>query len=104
MNCETVSERLPELLAGTLDRETEAQTLAHLATCAACRVDLALWAHVAAAVNAEAAVLPEDTVQSVRERLFGERPASLIGSMKHIGRTLGLVRSACRLALSVAGK
>lgn len=104
MSCDEASERLPGLLTGTLGREAEAETLAHLAACAACRSELAFWAQVAGAVNAMAAELPDEAVETVHESIFGTRTATLTESLRIVGRTLGIARSAFRLAFTMAGK
>lgn len=102
MNCESESELLPELLAGTLDRETETELLSHLARCADCRGELAFWAKIAEAAKAESAAMPESLREDVRESLFGERAKTLAESLRLVGRSLSLARSACRLALRAA--
>jgi predicted anti-sigma-YlaC factor YlaD len=103
MNCETASELLPELLAGSLDRETELYVLNHLARCEGCRRELAFWAQVGEAVEDESASMPQELFEGVREKLFGARTATVFESFRLTGRALGLAGSACRLALSVAG-
>jgi anti-sigma factor RsiW len=100
MNCDSASELLPELLAGSLDRETELEVLSHLAHCAQCRVELAFWAQVSGAVKADAAEMPNGLLEDVRENLFSDRTKTLIESLRFTGRALGLAGSAFRLALS----
>lgn len=104
MNCETASGLLPELLAGALGREVEAELLRHLASCAQCRGDLAFWAQVAGAAEAEAGGDPGEWVDDVRARLFGPRAATLGESLRAVGRALGLAESVCRLAMSAVGR
>lgn len=105
MNCETVSELLPELLSGTLGREAEREILSHLAQCADCRRELAFWAQVAQAAQAgaESDAMPEALFEEVRENLFGGRTLTALESLKQAGRVLELARSVCGLALSAAG-
>lgn len=105
MNCETASELLPELLSGKLGRETEMELLSHLAQCPECRGELAFWAQVAEAVDAEAveAAMPAGLYKDVRARLFGVGAMSTLDGVRQAVRALDLVRSACRLALSTAG-
>ena len=104
MNCEMVSERLPELLSGALDRQAEAETLAHLAACESCRRDLAFWAKIAEAAKAEAAEMPSEAFEQARENLFGPRTATLVETARIVGRALGLARSSVRLAMAAAGR
>ncbi|MGI5877282.1 MAG: anti-sigma factor family protein [Christensenellales bacterium] len=58
MRCEEIAMLLPELLGGSLDAHTEAEALEHLACCAACRSELALWSKVEAVTAAQAPPLP----------------------------------------------
>lgn len=103
MKCEDISELLPELLSGALGRETEQEVLTHLARCGECRGDLAFWAQVSESVKAEAAHMPQELFEGVREELLGPRAATLIESFRITKRALGLAGSACKLAFSVAG-
>ena len=104
MNCESVAERLPELLAGALDRETEQDVLFHLAGCAECRQELAFWAQLRQAVREDAAEAPEGLIRDVRAGLFGPRVTSVLESFRQTGRALGLAGSACKLAFSAVTK
>ncbi len=103
MNCDMVQEKLPELLAGVLDRQTELQVLAHLAGCEACRLELAFWAQVQQATTQGAEDAPNAVIREVRVNLFGPGVASMLDGFRITGRALGLAGSACRLALATIG-
>jgi hypothetical protein len=104
MNCETVSGYLPELLAGALGRETELEVLTHLARCEDCRKELAFWVQVAKVVLAETEPMPLGLFKGIRNEMFGIKTSSALDGLKLAGQALGLAGSACRLALSMAGK
>ena len=103
MNCEMASERLPELLNGALDRETEMAVLGHLTQCERCRRELAFWARLQQAVRQGAEEEPGRAVGEVRAKLFGPGLASAWESISAAGRALNLAGSACRLAFAAAG-
>lgn len=102
MSCEFASERLPELLAGALDRETELAVLSHLAQCESCRKELAFWAQVQQAVRQGADEVPASVIREVRAGLFGPGLRSMLDGFRTTGQALGLAGSACRLAFAVA--
>ena len=103
MNCELASERLPELLAGALGRDTELAVLAHLARCESCRRELAFWAQLQQAVRQEVGEVPSRIIRDVRAGLFHPEQASALEGLWTAGRALSLAGSACRLALAAAG-
>ena len=103
MNCETAQEKLPELLTGALDRQTELETLTHLAGCEACRHELAFWAQVRQAALENEADADEDAIRGVRQELFGPGSLSVLESFRLAGRALGMAGSACKLALASMG-
>lgn len=104
MNCETVSELLPELLSGSLGREQELELLSHLASCPDCRSELAFWAQVAEAEQDDAEPMPNGLFRGIRDELFGAKATTVLETLRLTGRALGLAGSACRLAFSMAGK
>ena len=103
MNCDMAQEKLPELLAGSLDRKTEQSVLAHLAACEECRRELAFWVQGQQAVLRGAEDAPGTVIREVRESLFGPGAASILDGILVTGRALGLAGSACRLALATMG-
>lgn len=103
MNHIEIQEALPELMAGTLDTEIEQLVLAHLVTCAECRVELAFWAKLAKQMNDEAIPMPRETYQSIKAELFehGNETMGFFESMRTVGDALSTTGKACRLALSL---
>ena len=74
MSCDNrVQELLPLYAAGTLDPAQRRQVDAHLATCAECRGELALWQGIGAAVTAEDRALPAPPMALVDRALARAR-------------------------------
>jgi predicted anti-sigma-YlaC factor YlaD len=103
MNCEKVSELLPQLLAGALKGYEEQEALTHLSRCGECRGELAFWASVSGAVLAEKDEMPKELFREIREELMGPGASTVLESLRATRQALGLVGSAFRLAFSAAG-
>lgn len=103
MNCEQAQEMLPELLAGSLGRKAEQETLMHLAACAECRRDLAFWAQAAEAIRAETTTMPDGLFRDIRADLRQGRTLTLLETYKLTRGALGLAGSACKLVFAAAG-
>lgn len=102
MDCQWIAQQLPELLQGTLDRQTEQRVLAHLAQCEDCRRELAFWAQVSQVMQAQAQKLPWETSDAVAERLGLRTQPTLRETLSTVQGALRLTGSAVRLALTLA--
>lgn len=103
MRCEEIAMLLPELLGGSLDAHAEAEALDHLACCAACRSELALWSRVKAVAAAQAPPLPpviRRRVGSALRRQTGS--ASLRTAASMLRDTALITQKTIRLSLLCA--
>lgn len=60
LTCATCRDLLPDYVARTLDAPTSASMARHVATCADCRAELAVWQNIDAALHRRDARLPGD--------------------------------------------
>lgn len=105
MTCDEASILLPELLGGALDRETEAETLIHLAGCPQCREELAFWAGVAAAAADLAPEMPASLRRQTAADLRREIRESSLGETLDILRDAALLtRKTLKLTMICAGR
>jgi anti-sigma factor RsiW len=101
--CGEASWRLPDLLGGGLDPETEAGILAHLAGCPDCRKELAFWAAVRAAQSELAPPPPEAVRAAIGAALRREmRTDAATEAAESVRDAWALMRKAVRLGLQCA--
>jgi len=105
VTCDETSILLPQLLAGSLDRQTEAETLVHLAGCPRCREELAFWAEAAAAAAELAPEMPASLHRQMGADLRREIRESSLGDTLDILRDAALLtRKTLKLTLACAGR
>lgn len=75
---------VPFLLNGTLSVDERRRVEAHVAGCASCRADLALWQEFGGAVRAEAAALPGVSDQAWRRLASRCRGESWASRLRHL--------------------
>jgi predicted anti-sigma-YlaC factor YlaD len=73
MKCEIIEEKIPMLVAGTLNREDERDVLNHLMECEQCRQELAFWIQVAKASKSYENEFAEVDRKSIFKKLMGEK-------------------------------
>lgn len=98
MNCDEISELLPEYIGGGLSKELRGMVAFHLASCAECRRETALLIKLRC---------PAELPESVRKSAFAlvkadsKRDESVLGAFEVINDSIGMTRAALRFAKAI---
>ncbi len=106
MTCgDSSADLLPFLVNGTLTIDEQRRVEAHVASCAACRAEIALWEDVASAVSAEAATLPGASDRAWQRLAARHRSESRASRLQYLAELtaaqIGLVRHGLWLSSAV---